>query len=199
MVLCGRPPPRGCLSVSSVPPEEHGIEGPVPRPPGGPLVGPAQPPVHFPHQGEGLPPQRVRDCAPVPVPWIIGQTVSGMQAARPDDLRLHPSRSPNSQSLIVGIIEGRCRQTDKQPDGQTERKGEKERDCGNCGVLRCLWKRCSTPHSTWMGNRMGAVCVKQRRHRCGLGSCHVAGEVRVAPPPHSPWIGNGGWLRRAAV
>ena len=69
MVLWGRPPPRGCLSVSSVPPEEHGIEGPVPRPPGGPLVGPAQPPVHFPHQGEGLPPQRVRDCAPVPVPW----------------------------------------------------------------------------------------------------------------------------------
>ena len=37
MVLWGRPPPRGCLSVSSVPPEEHGIEGPVPRPPGGPL------------------------------------------------------------------------------------------------------------------------------------------------------------------
>ena len=38
---------------------------------------------------------------------------------------------------------------------------------------------------------MGAGCVKQRRHRCGLGSCHVAGEVRVAAPPHSPWIGNG--------
>ena len=69
MVLWGRPPPRGYLSVSSVPPEEHGIEGLVPRPPGGPLCGPAQPPVQFPHQGEGLLPQRVRDRAPVPVPW----------------------------------------------------------------------------------------------------------------------------------
>ena len=69
MVLWGCPPPRGYLSVSSVPPEEHGIEGPVPRPPGGPLVGPAQPSLHLPHQGEGLFPQRVRDRAPVPVPW----------------------------------------------------------------------------------------------------------------------------------
>ena len=69
MVLWGCPPPRGYLSVSSVSPEEHGIEGPVPQPPGGPLVGPAQPPVHLPHQGEGLFPQRVRDRAPVPVPW----------------------------------------------------------------------------------------------------------------------------------
>ena len=69
MVLWGCPPPRGYLSVSSVPPEGHGIEGPVPRPPGGPLVGPAQPPVHLPHQGEGLLPERVRDRAPVPVPW----------------------------------------------------------------------------------------------------------------------------------
>ena len=51
MVLWGCPTPRGYLSVSSVSPEEHGIEGPVPRPPGGPLVGPAQPPVHLPHQG----------------------------------------------------------------------------------------------------------------------------------------------------
>ena len=67
MVLWGCPPPRGYLSVSSVSPEEHGIEGPVPQPPGGPLVGPAQPPVHLPHQGEGLFPQRVRDRAPVPV------------------------------------------------------------------------------------------------------------------------------------
>ena len=69
MVLWGCPPPLGYLSVSSVSPEEHGIEGPVPRPPGGPLVGPAHPPVHLPHQGEGLLPQRVRDRAPVPVPW----------------------------------------------------------------------------------------------------------------------------------
>ena len=69
MVLWGCPPPLGYLSVSSVPPEEHGIEGPVPRSPGGPLAGPAQPPVHLPHQGEGLLPQRVRDRAPVPVPW----------------------------------------------------------------------------------------------------------------------------------
>ena len=69
MVLWGCPPPRGQLSVSSVPPEEHGIEGPVPRPPGGPLVGPAQPPVLLPHQGKGLLPQRVRDRAPVPLPW----------------------------------------------------------------------------------------------------------------------------------
>ena len=69
MVLWGCPPHRGYLLVSSVSPEEHGIEGPVPRSPGGPLVGPAQPPVHLPHQGEGLLPQRVRDRAPVPVPW----------------------------------------------------------------------------------------------------------------------------------
>ena len=68
MVLWGCPPPRGYLSVSSVSPEEHGIKGPVPQPPGGPLVGPAQPPVHLPHQEEGLLPQRVRDRAPVPVP-----------------------------------------------------------------------------------------------------------------------------------
>ena len=67
MVLWGCPTPRGSLSVSSVSPEEHGIEGPVPQPPGGPLVGRAQPPVHLPHQGEGLLPQRVRDRAPVPV------------------------------------------------------------------------------------------------------------------------------------
>ena len=30
MLLWGCPPPRGYLSVSSVPPEEHGIKGPVP-------------------------------------------------------------------------------------------------------------------------------------------------------------------------
>ena len=54
MVLWGCPPPRGYLSVSSVPPEEHGIKGLVPQPPGSPLVGPAQPPVHLPN--------------PVPVP-----------------------------------------------------------------------------------------------------------------------------------
>ena len=69
MVLWGCPPPRGYLSVSSVSPEEHGIEGPVPQPPGGPLVCPAQPPVHLPHQGAGLFPPRVRDRAPVPAPW----------------------------------------------------------------------------------------------------------------------------------
>ena len=51
MVLRVCPPP---LSVSSVPQEEHGIERPVPHPPGGPLVGPAQPPVHLPNQGESL-------------------------------------------------------------------------------------------------------------------------------------------------
>ena len=68
MVLWGCPPPRGYLSVSSFPPEEHGIKRPVPQPPGGPLVGPAQPPVHLPNQGEGLLPQRVRDRVPVPVP-----------------------------------------------------------------------------------------------------------------------------------
>ena len=38
MVLWGCPPPRGYLSVSSLPPEEHGIERPVPHLPGGPLV-----------------------------------------------------------------------------------------------------------------------------------------------------------------
>ena len=68
MVLWGCPPPRGYLLVSSVPPKEHGIERPVPHPPGGPLVGPAQPPVHLPNQGEGLLPQGVRDRARVPVP-----------------------------------------------------------------------------------------------------------------------------------
>ena len=47
------------------------------------------------------------------------------------------------------------------------------------------------PHSPWIGNGTGASCVKQRHHHCGLGSCHVAGEMRVAALPHSPWIGNG--------
>ena len=47
------------------------------------------------------------------------------------------------------------------------------------------------PHSPWISNGTGAGCVKHRRHCCGLGSCHVAREVRVAAPPHSPWIGNG--------
>ena len=68
VVLRGRPPPRGYLPVPPVPPEEHGIEGPVPHPPGGPQAGPAEPPVHLHHQGEGLIPQGVRDRAPVPVP-----------------------------------------------------------------------------------------------------------------------------------
>ena len=54
MVLWGCPPTWGYLSVFSVPPEEHGIERPVPHPPGGPLVGLAQPPVHLPNHGEGL-------------------------------------------------------------------------------------------------------------------------------------------------
>ena len=68
MVLWGCPAPRGYLSVSSVRLEEHSIKWPVPQPPGGPLLGPAQPPVHLPNQGEGLPPQRIQDRAPVPVP-----------------------------------------------------------------------------------------------------------------------------------
>ena len=68
VVLWGRPPPRGHLPVPPVPPQEHGIEGPVPHPPGGPRAGPAQPPVHFHHQGPGLGPRGVRDRAPVPVP-----------------------------------------------------------------------------------------------------------------------------------
>ena len=54
MVLWGCPRPRGYLSVSSVPPEEHGVEKLVP--------------VHLPHKAEGLISQTVRDCAPVPVP-----------------------------------------------------------------------------------------------------------------------------------
>ena len=61
-------PPRGHLPVPLVPLGEHGIEGPVPHPPGGPRAGPAQPPVKFNHQGEGLTPQGVRDRAPGPVP-----------------------------------------------------------------------------------------------------------------------------------
>ena len=96
MVLLGRPPPRGCLSVSSVPPEEHGIQGPVPRPPGGPLVGPAQPPVHFPHQGEGLPPQRVRDCAPVHVP----RPALLRPLCRPPSLLLHLRRRRHAPSPL---------------------------------------------------------------------------------------------------
>ena len=61
-------PPMGYLPVPPVPLEEHGIEGPVPHPPGGPRAGPAQPPVHLHHQGDGLIPQGVRDRAQVPVP-----------------------------------------------------------------------------------------------------------------------------------
>ena len=96
MVLWCRPPPRGCLSVSSVPPEEHGIKGPVPRPPGGPLVGPAQPPVHFPHQGEGLPPQRVRDCAPVHIP----RPALLRPLCRPPSLLLHLRRRCHAPSPL---------------------------------------------------------------------------------------------------
>ena len=45
VVLWGRPPPWAYLPVPPVPPEEHGIQGPVPHPPGGPRAGPAQTPV----------------------------------------------------------------------------------------------------------------------------------------------------------
>ena len=68
MVLRGRSSPRGYLPVPSVPPEEHGIERPVPHPADGPRAGPAQQPVHLHHQGEGLITQRVRDRASVPLP-----------------------------------------------------------------------------------------------------------------------------------
>ena len=66
MVLWACLPPRGYLRVSSVPPEECGIEWSVPHLPGSPLVGPAQPPLHLPHQGEGLIPQRARTGPPCP-------------------------------------------------------------------------------------------------------------------------------------
>ena len=68
VVLWGRPAPQRHLPVPPVPPEEHGIEGLVPHPPGGPRAGAAQPPVHLNHQGEGLGPQGIWDCVPVPVP-----------------------------------------------------------------------------------------------------------------------------------
>ena len=42
MVLLGPSTPRGHLPVTPIPPEEHGIEEPVPHPPGGPRGGPAQ-------------------------------------------------------------------------------------------------------------------------------------------------------------
>ena len=84
MVLWGCPSPRGYFSVSSVPPEEHGIKGPVPQPPGDPLVGPAQPPVHLPNQGEGLLPQRVWDPAAIP----------GPRAGPPLPLTLAPPAAP---------------------------------------------------------------------------------------------------------
>ena len=59
MVLRGCPPPRGYLSVFPVSLEEHGIKGPVPKPLGGPLVGPAQPPVPLPHQHATTDPRSV--------------------------------------------------------------------------------------------------------------------------------------------
>ena len=68
VVLRGRPSPRGHLLVPAIPPEQHGIEGPVPHPPGGPGAGPAQPAVHLHHQGEGLRPEGGLDRVPVPVP-----------------------------------------------------------------------------------------------------------------------------------
>ena len=58
------------------------------------------------------------------------------------------------------------------------------------GVVQCLRNRWST-NSPWICHGLGAGCVKQRCHRCGVGSCHVAAEVWLAPPLHSPWIGNG--------
>ena len=72
MVLSGHPPPRGHFLVPLVPAEEHGIKGPVFKPPGGPQGGTAQPPIHLHHQGEGLTPQGVRNCVPVPGPIALG-------------------------------------------------------------------------------------------------------------------------------
>ena len=60
-------PPRGTSRFPPTIPEEHGIEKPVPHLPGGPRAGPAQPPVHFHHQGEDLTPQGVPDPAPVQI------------------------------------------------------------------------------------------------------------------------------------
>ena len=98
------PPPRGYLSVSSVPPEEHSIERPVPQPPGGPLVGPAQPPVHLPHQGEGLIPQRVRDRAQVPVPGPGSACPSRGLPLRPLCLlrRCRTSPPPPAEAIRAG-------------------------------------------------------------------------------------------------
>ena len=102
MVLWGCPPPRRYLSVSPVPPEEHGIKGPVPQPPGGPLVGPAQPPVHLPHQGEGLLPQRVRDRAPVPVPGLGPLCPSRwLPPAAPVPAAIGCRDNPQSMSVIL--------------------------------------------------------------------------------------------------
>ena len=70
VVFWGRATPQGHLLVPPIPPEEQGIEGPVPHPLGGPRAGPAQPPVHLHHHGEGLTPQGVWDHLPVLVPGM---------------------------------------------------------------------------------------------------------------------------------
>ena len=82
MVPWGCPPPRGYLSVSSVPPEEHGIKGPFPQPPGCPLVGPAQPPVHLPHPTRGSA-SSPRGSGTVPQSRSQGRALSAPRAGSP--------------------------------------------------------------------------------------------------------------------
>ena len=131
MVLWGCPPPRGYLSFSSVSPEEHGIEGPVPRPPGGSLVGPAQPAVHLPHQGKGLPPQRVRDRAPVPVPWAAPRPAP--PPPRPSAPALPSARGWLAGAGVVGVGGRRARRR----QGRCCRGGGGGGGCGAPASVGC--------------------------------------------------------------
>ena len=160
MVLWGCPPPRGYLSVSSVPPEEHGIKEPVSHPPGGPLVGPAQPPVHLPNQGEGLLFQRVVGPCPSPgpragppLPPALASPAAPVPAApmpRPAPTPPRPSapaqlsaRGGLAGAGVVGVWGGRaCRR-----QGRCCRGGGGSGGGGRCGAPASVGCRggCTSP------------------------------------------------------
>ena len=80
MVLWGCPAPRGYLSVSSVPPKEHGIKGPVPQPPFGPLVAQHNHPYTSPTRGRASFP---RGTGTVPQSRSQGRAPSAPRAGSP--------------------------------------------------------------------------------------------------------------------
>ena len=193
MVLWGCPAPRGYLSVSSVPPEEQGIKGPVRQPPGGPLVGPAQPPVHLPNEGEGLLPQRVRDRAPVPVPGpgplCPSRWLPPLPMCLPRRCRAPPPSPPRPSAPaplsarrelagagVVGVGGGRARRR----QGRCCRGGGGGGGGGGCGAPASVGCRggCTSPAARPVA---GALCSPPPSLRPAL-------PTRLpCPVPSVPW------------